>query len=358
MKDGMFIFDAVIHRFDFRPSNPKLKPPIVDGYIDWVRGLVDGMATEGNPGNPDAFVDGKLDELSEANFLFDNSDTDMAMVQTVPLLDYWEVGSAPADAQAELAAAFPDKILFCGGVDPVMQGVRGAQKEMERQVKELGAKSFKFYQAQSRDLKWRADDRAIAYPLYEKAQELGVDYIQFHKGGAIGDQLVEDLRSLDMQGAALDFPDLTFGLHHLGFPYLDETFAVVSRAHNIVLVLPLWFNQYMIQPRPMIEVLGKALFEIGPDRLLYGSEAFLWPRVQTFIDAFDELEMPDDLQQGWGYPPITREIKEQVFGLNAARILGIDVEAWKAKNGTGASAETDLSAVGAEHATPVSAVAP
>lgn len=95
MKDGMFIFDAVIHRFDFRPSNPKLKPPIVDGYIDWVRGLVDGMATEGNPGNPDAFVDGKLDELSEANFLFDNSDTDMAMVQTVPLLDYWEVGSRP-----------------------------------------------------------------------------------------------------------------------------------------------------------------------------------------------------------------------------------------------------------------------
>ena len=327
MKDGMFIFDAVIHRFDFRKSNAKLKPAVVDGYIQWVRQLVDGMATEGNPGNPDAFVDGELDDLAEGRELFANSDTDMAMVQTVPLLDYWEVGSAPADAQAELAHAYPDKILFCGGVDPVMQGVRGAQLEMERQVKELGAKSFKFYQAQSRGLKWRADDRDIAYPLFEKAQELGIDYIQFHKGGAIGDQFVEDLRSLDMQAAAIDFPDLTFGLHHLGFPYLDETFAVVSRCPNVVLVLPLWFNQYMIQPRPMLEVLGKALFEIGPDRLLYGSEAFLWPRVQTFIDTFYDLEMPQDLQDGWGYPPLTREIKEQVFGLNAARILGIDVPA-------------------------------
>jgi predicted TIM-barrel fold metal-dependent hydrolase len=337
----MFIFDAVIHRFDFRASNPKLNVPVVDDYIGWVRALVDGWATPANPGNPDAFVDGKLDDLSEADFLFDNSDTDMAMVQTVPLLDYWEVGSAPADAQAELAAAYPDKILFCGGVDPVMQGVRGAQREMERQVKELGAKSFKFYQAQSRNLKWRADDRSIAYPLYEKAQELGVDYIQFHKGGAIGDQYVEDLRSLDMQGAAMDFPDLTFGLHHLGFPYLDETFAVASRHANIVMVLPLWFNQYLMQPRPMLEVLGKALYEIGPDRLLYGSEAFLWPRVQNFIDAFDELEMPEDLQQGWGYPAVTREIKEQIFGLNAARILGIDVEAFKQKAQSATSTEPD-----------------
>jgi uncharacterized protein len=329
MKDGMFIFDAVIHRFDFRGSNPKLNTPVVDGYIGWVRGLMDGWATEESPSNPRVFLDGKLDELSEADELFGNSDTDMAMVQTVPLLDYWETGSAPADAQAELAAAFPDKILFCGGVDPVMQGVRGAQKEMERQVHELGAKSFKFYQAQSRHLKWRADDRALAYPLYEKAQELGVNYIQFHKGGAIGDQHVEDLRSLDMQGAALDFPDITFGLHHLGYPYLDETFAVASLRPNIVMVLPLWFNQYLIQPRPMIEVLGKALFEIGPDRLLYGSEAFLWPRVQTYIDVFAELEMPEDLQEGYGYPALTREIKEQIFGLNAARILGIDVEAQK-----------------------------
>jgi hypothetical protein len=223
-----------------------------------------------------------------------------------------------------------------------MQGVRGAQREMERQVEELGAKSFKFYQAQSRHLKWRADDRALVYPLYEKAQELGINYIQFHKGGAIGDQHVEDLRSLDMQGAAQDFPDLTFGLHHLGFPYLDETFAVASLNPNIVMVLPLWFNQYLIQPRPMIEVLGKALFEIGPDRLLYGSEAFLWPRVQNFIDALSDLEMPEDLQEGWGYPALTRDIKQQIFGLNAARILGIDVEEHHKKAAQGAEGPAPL----------------
>jgi hypothetical protein len=147
--------------------------------------------------------------------------------------------------------------------------------------------------------------------------------------GVHGDGHLEDLRSLDIQRAAKDFPQLTFGLHHLGDPYLDETFAVASRHENVVLVLPLWFNLYMIQPRRMTEVLGKALFEIGADRLLYGSEAFIWPRVQTYIDAFAELEMPQDLQEGWGYPDLTREMKEKIFGLNLARILNIDVESKK-----------------------------
>src|SRR5690606_39272083 len=83
---------------------------------------------------------------------------------------------------------------------------------------------------------------------------------------------------------------------------------------------------YMVQPRRMIEILGKALFEVGPDRLLYGSEAFLWPRVQTFIDIFADLEMPEDLQDGYGYPALTREIKEQILGRNMARLLDIDVD--------------------------------
>src|SRR5205823_1928999 len=121
-----FLFDAVIDRFDFSTENT-VNAPIVNGYTSWLRQLVDGIATEESPSNPNVAVPGKLDELAEGVELFGNSDTDMAMVQTVPLLDYWQTGSAPADVQAELAAAYPGKILFCGGVDPVMQGVRGAQ---------------------------------------------------------------------------------------------------------------------------------------------------------------------------------------------------------------------------------------
>jgi hypothetical protein len=327
MKDGMFVFDSVIHAFDFRPENQRNE--WAGKQAGWIAGLGKAWATEKTPVNP-KLSPTVLDDPSEAVELFKNSDTDMAMAQTVPLLHYWKDGLSPADLQAEFAASMPDRLLFCGGVDPLMQGVRGAASEMERQAKELKAVSFKFYQAQSRHLTWQADDRYLVYPLYEKALELGINFIQFHKAGVHGDGNIEDLRSLDIQRAAIDFPELTFGLHHLGDPYLDETFAVASRHANVVLVLPLWFYLYMLQPRRLTEVLGKALFEIGADRLLYGSEAFIWPRVQTYIDAFTELEMPEDLQEGWGYPAMTREIREKILGLNLARILGIDVETKKA----------------------------
>jgi hypothetical protein len=38
---------------------------------------------------------------------------------------------------------------------------------------------------------------------------------------------------------------------------------------------------------------------------------------------------------------VTREIKEQIFGLNAARILGIDVEAFKQKAQSAKSTEPE-----------------
>lgn len=329
MKDGMFVFDAVIHMQDTRPQNKRSS--WADDIAAGIQGNVSNWAgrVPSMPGNTG--INNSRNDLEEVVELFATSDTDMAMVQTVPLLEYWNEGLSPADHQASIAKALPDQVVFCGGVDPLHQGVRGAIREMERQRDELGAVSFKLYQAQSRTLAWRADDPALAYPLYEKAQELGINFIQFHKGLPLGDQNLEDLRSLDIQGAALDFPDLTFGLHHLGDPFIDETIAVAARRPNVVLVLPIWFNQYMVQPRRMIKLLGQALFDVGPDRILYGSEAFLWPRVQTFIDTFADLEMPDDLQEGYGYPALDRSIKAKILGENLARILGVDIEAKKSE---------------------------
>jgi hypothetical protein len=45
--------------------------------------------------------------------------------------------------------------LFCGGVDPL--GLEGALEEMEIQVREMGARSFKLYNAHLGKA-WRCDD--------------------------------------------------------------------------------------------------------------------------------------------------------------------------------------------------------
>jgi predicted TIM-barrel fold metal-dependent hydrolase len=333
MKDGMFVFDAVVHCQDFTDAQIK------DGsdgrrvrvLREQLKGFTELTATRGPAANPDFATPPDLDWANDV--LFERSDTDLAMACTVPLYSHWKAGLGPAELSYRLAASNPSRILFTGGVDPVYQGLDFALEEMERQVKEWGAVSFKFYQYQSRDCHWRADDETIAYPLWEKARELGIKMVQFHKGFPLELQPLEGFRPNDIQLAAADFPDLNFGIHHLGDPYVDETIAIASRFKNVYLILPLWFNQYFLQPYPMLHRLGQALLYGGNRRICYGSEAFIWPHVQAYIDALATMEMPEELQDKYGYPELTRETKERIFGINFAEGLGIDLEAKKQELG-------------------------
>lgn len=325
MKNGMFVIDSVVHMFDLRDESASNEWGLWMARKQQDLSLL--MSNERMPGNPNML--GSVTSVEEAGRrLFEESDTDMASVCTVPLLQYWKRGMAPFEVAASLYDAFPDRIILTGGVDPIYQGVNGAIEEMERQV-ERGATSIKFYQAQARGVVWRADDRNIAYPLFEKAQELGLKYLQFHKGVPFGNQNPDDLHATDLQNAAIDFPDLTFGIHHFAEPFFEETLYTAMRFENIVFVMPVWFNQYILQPWKMLHVLGETLVYMGDERLLYGSEGFFWPNVQVVIDALAQLEMPEELQERYGYPEITDEMKAKIFGLNQARILGIDVEAKK-----------------------------
>ena len=255
----------------------------------------------------DHFIDEELSVEEADRILFEESDTDIAMAQTVPLFGWWKEGFSPARRQYALKEAYPDRVLFCGGVDPLFQGIDGAMREMERQIQEWGAVSFKFYQAHDHSLSWRVDDRQIAYPLWEKALELGITNVQFHKGVPFGTERMEHMQPTDLQQAAFDFPELTFIIHHLGDPYIDESISLAARNPNIWLTLSAWINVYPIMPREALKRLGKALMYVGPDRLLWGTEAFVWPNVQGYIELFAELEMPEDLQDGYGFPQITRD---------------------------------------------------
>jgi hypothetical protein len=321
MKDGYFIFDNVVHMYDNRPSN------IINDIGK--RNIEAFHRTFGATGHSLYQVDEKLSlKTDEAlHYLFDHSDTDMAMAQTVPLFGFWEEGFAPARQQWALKEACPQRIVFCGGVDPLFQGIRGAVREMQRQVEEWGAVSFKFYKAHGPRLAWAADDRDVAYPLWEKAVELGISHVQFHCGLPFGNERVEALRPNDIQAAAADFPQLIFVIHHLGVPYVDESINIASRFENVWLSLSSTiFNTWAVSPWETYTRLGAVLRSIGHKRVLWGSEAFIWPDVQPLIDLFIRMKMPEELQDRYGYPEISVEAKRNIFGLNQARLLGLDVD--------------------------------
>lgn len=335
MHNGIFVFDNVVHMYDNRVDN--VIDPMAMNYMAKrfsLSGVVDVDMHER-----------RATDIQDAlRFLFVEADADMAMAQTVPLFSYWRKGFAPAELQHALAAAAPDRVMFCGGVDPVFQGLNGALTEMERQAREWNAVSFKFYQGHHAGLTWRADDRRIAYPLFERMSELGVTVAQFHKGIPLGHEYVEDLRPNDVQQAALDFPHMTFVLHHFGQPFIDETINIASRFGNVWLSMSAIINLFPVAPWTVYECLGKALRGVGADRILWGSEAFAYPRVQPYIEAFASMEMPEELQDRYGYPQIDLLAKRKMLGLNMARLIGLDLPA-KLRQLNPAISESDISAI-------------
>lgn len=319
MIEGMFIFDNVVHVYDMSDENLR------DDRRD-VEVSRKTMVAFGELYNPTMSFARRWTTEEMHRMVFEEAPTDMAMAQVVPIFDWFKDWFAPVAAQHALAAAYPDRVLFCGGVDPLYRGLNDALDHLDYQVRELGARSIKFYNGHVEGT-WSCDDERVAYPVYERARNLGVKVLQFHKGIPFGLQNVESLRPTDLQAPARDFPDMTFIIHHLALPYFEETVSIASRFPNIYLALSGNINHYVVAPRLVQEQLGRVLMEVGSDKLLWGSEAALAGGPAPYLKAFMELEIPEDLRRGYGYPQITREDKEKILGLNMARLFDVDIDA-------------------------------
>jgi uncharacterized protein len=320
--DGIFVFDHVIHVYDMSDDN--LRTDRADAP-----GAREQLLESGRRGRPHGYLADvdfarrwSLEEMYEMVFV--DAPTDLAMAQVVPLFDWYEDFFAPVERQHAMAAAYPDRVLFCGGVDPLYRGVDDALEQLDHQITELGARSIKFYNGHVPKW-WRCDDKSLAYPLYERCGELGVDVLQFHKGIPIGLQNVEALRPVDLQAPARDFPDTKFVVHHLALPYFDELLNIAMRFPNVYVSLTGVFNLALIAPRRVQEIVGRLLMDVGSDRLLWGSDAALLGSPGPYLEAFMEFQIPDDMQDGYGYPPLTRRDRELILGENFARLMGIDV---------------------------------
>jgi predicted TIM-barrel fold metal-dependent hydrolase len=149
---------------------------------------------------------------------------------------------------------------------------------------------------------WRCDDERLAYPLYQKCLDLGVDVVQFHKGFPFGNQPLAPLSPLDIERAAIDFPSLRFIIHHLALPYFEEAASMAARHPNIYLALSGNLNMALIAPRLVQTHIGRLLGEVGVHKLLWGSEAALAGCPAPYIKAFLEMDIPEDLRVGYGMP--------------------------------------------------------
>ena len=88
------------------------------------------------------------------------------------------------------------------------------------------------------------------------------------------------------------------------------------------------FGSLAIQHPIMCQhVIGKNIKYYGADHVIWGTDCLWWGSPQWVIDAFKRFQITDELCEKFGYTKLTKEDKAKIFGLNAAKIYGVDVEA-------------------------------
>ena len=297
---------------------------------------------------------GTMADLSVANYIkevFLDSDTSLGLISTPPGPYPWEAVVPPKemthirDEINRLTAS--QRMLAHGLVMPQLGQVD--LDFMDQQAETLRVDAWKCYTgspAKGFEHGWWLSDETIAYPMLQKAQTLGITNICIHKGLPLG-PIADYNHPRDLLKAAADFPKLNFLVYHAGFlgtsrinlengkkgkiPWTTE-FCEAKITHpqltNIFMELGSTFGQLVItEPLICAHLLGQILSAFGDDHVLWGTDSIWYGTPQWQIEAFRRFQMPEKLQETYGYPALTKDLKAKIFGLNAAKLFKVDVEA-------------------------------
>lgn len=336
MQDGYFVIDTIVHAFDMSEENfadRRYVEPINDFLANLLATAPEGYALDPAASKRDWPVD------ETATMLFEESGTDLGVFHHTPIYFYKD-GLSGLHKSAEAIEKYPDR--FIGSyvaVDPLADDPIGQFERGIEQVhgKCLGLKLYPVSYHKGKVVPWRMDDPSVAWPLYKKCQELGIQNVSIHKSLPLGPAPSgEAFKPGDVEGAAAEFPDLNFEIVHGGISFVEETAWLVGRYPNIWVNLETTAILGVLRPRVFAEIFA-GLLSVGNeaviDKMVWASGSMNYhPRCQ--LEAFIDFQLPEDLLDTgimWGVPQITEEHKRKILSENYARRHGLDLDALKSR---------------------------
>jgi predicted TIM-barrel fold metal-dependent hydrolase len=199
----------------------------------------------------------------------------------------------------------PGRIIQAwAAVDP-FKG-EAAIREARHAIRDLGMLGFHFHPIMGH---FAVNDRRV-YPLLEAINELkvpvmidvGTTGMGARMPGGMGAR-IRHAHPSALDELAADFPQMTIIAAHIGWPWVEETTAVVLHKGNVYWELsgyaPKYFPEHLVK-----DVSGRL-----KDKILFGSD---YPSIpyDRLLREWDELGFSD-------------EIKERIFYRNAERVLNL-----------------------------------
>ncbi len=356
-----FIFD--VHTHHVVPDGPWREN--ARRIADMIRGLVPPGCAEADP----------YDCLNRTAYLHDmfiGSDTTISLLSDVP-------NSGPHDAPApweekretrRLAAALAEpgaaRVLIHDVIAPNFGDLAQRLDEMTQTAATGEVAAFKVYTAWGPDRQGFAlDGDDIGIPVVEHAHDLGVGVICGHKGLPLLEFDRANNGPEDMVRLSRRYPDMKFVIYHGAFEIQTDEIAYesgstrlgidsliraleengVGPGENVYAELGTTWREVLSRPDEAAHTVGKLIKHLGEDNVLWGTDGIWYGSPQAQIMAFRAFQITDEFQERHGYPALTDGLKRKIFGLNAAAVFDVDVDA------TRCAMDADgLAAARAEHA--------
>ncbi|MBV9966239.1 MAG: amidohydrolase family protein, partial [Alphaproteobacteria bacterium] len=350
---------------------------VIDGHTHFLRddtrlmAFVKGREAVGRAGWNAAIGDKEqtIDDLKFANYfkeMYLDSDTKIALLSNSPS-DVPEDWFIPQEQVFKTRAAVNEK----AGTRRMMAhftitpGQPGWLEKVDQAIEVYKPDAWKGYTVGDNTHKelaaypWHAHDEKVMYPFYEKIAKSGIKNVCIHKG-LFAPAIEEKFPRLrpyadvsDIGKAAKDWPQLNFLVYHSGYRWVggtpadgmkefDETgrsswtsdLAEIPEKYGVTNVYgdlgQLFAWTTVAEPRLAAALMGTLVKGLGPERILWGTDAVWTGAPQWQIEGLRRLEIPEDMQKTYGFKPLgpaDGAIKTAVFSGNSARLYGLEQHA-------------------------------
>ena len=182
------------------------------------------------------------------------------------------------------------------GVSPT-RGLEVCLKDLEDQMRELPHSiGLKLYPDEVEPFRsWRMDDPNLAYPLFERAQKLGIKTVAIHKAIPNGPVPINPYRVDDVDGAAIHFPD---SASRSSIPVSPSSRRQRTRSPASTMSMRISRYQPIDASRAgaFQRDHGAVLFWGGPEKIVY-SDGTLFCHSQPLLEKFWNLEFSEELKR-------------------------------------------------------------
>ena len=320
--------------------DPARPPILVDAqtHVWWRAGGIRQMSERGEhflkslAGSRTAVVGHPVPvaDMGRVMFLEDvflDSETDIAFLNSFGMRAAFDgVDLFPPREAAFIRSMAPSRIRVLGTVDP--PDGASAIESLIYQCETIKIDGLKLYPPGPDARGWVLDDEKNTYPLLEVLRRHGVKNVCVHKG-LPGLFLEQYCHTDDLVRAAAAFPDLNFIAFHSAFPWEAELAgqAKAAKVKNLYAELGSLARMMRTDPARYSVLIGNLLDGFGADHIIWGTDTPVIGPPHWQIEAFQTFTIPEELAAQYHFSRLTPEVKNKIFGENAARIFGIDIAA-------------------------------